>query len=441
MVVHRGMEYIPESIDFEAPVAGRHDYELRLRRWSNMAEAGWRSGDVHVHLHYGGEYQLRPEDAALVQQGEDVHFMNMMVANSGSGYVNDQAWFTGRDHELSDADHILRWGEEYRNNFYGHLCMYGIEDLVPPIYSGFRLSEHPHDLPANAHAADHCHSVGGTLSYAHPLFGSADLDRVFAEVRTVEAKELPVDVALGKIDALDVMSYPSLDLEVSELWYRLLNCGFRLPATAGTDTFMNFGGTGIFSNPPAGNRVFVQLDGPFTTESWCEGVKVGRTFVTNGPMVQLHVEGHPVGARLAARPGESYIVEAEAQSYMPIERLQLIVNGSVVAEGDVEWSGRRATLRQSLQADASCWIAARVLGAGDRLVLGGPLFAHTSPVYVSVAGAPVADPAAARYFMEWIDRLTALCRSDGRYPDEASRDEVIALFTSAREVYERMAPG
>jgi hypothetical protein len=134
-------------------------------------------------------------------------------------------------------------------------------------------------------------------------------------------------------------------------------------------------------------------------------------------------------------------VEAEAESYLPIERLQLIVNGSVAAEGDVEWSGRRATLSQSLQAEASCWIAARVLGSPDRLVFGGPLFAHTSPIYVSVAGAPVADIAAARYFVEWIDRLIALCRTDGRYPDQASRDEVIALFASAREIYERMAPG
>jgi hypothetical protein len=392
-----------------------------------------------VHLHYGGEYLLTPEHAALVQQGEDVHFMNMMVANSGSGYVNDRAWFSGHDHELSDGDHILRWGEEYRNNFYGHLCMYGINGLVPPIYSGFRLSEHEHDLPANAQAADHCHSVGGTLSYAHPLFGSVDLDRVFSQVRTVEAKELPVDIALGKIDALDVMSYPGVDLEVAELWYRLLNAGFRLPATAGTDTFMNFGGSGIFSNPPAGNRVFAQLEGEFTTEAWCEAVRQGRTFVTNGPMLKLNVAGHPIGARLAARAGDAFRVEAEATSHFPIERLQLVLNGAVVSEGSVESGGRRASLAQSIQADASCWIAARVLGADNPLVFSGNIFAHTSPVYIDVAGEPVKDFTSARYFMDWIDRLVELCRTHGRYPDDAARDEVIALFRTARAYYEAFA--
>ena len=143
---------------------------MRLRRWAHMAADGWYSGDVHVHLHYGGEYLLSPADASLAQRGEDVNFLNMMVANQGSGWVHDDDLFSGKSHELSDERHILRWGEEYRNDFYGHMCMYGINALVPPIYSGVRESAHPHDLPPNADAARHCHDVGGTLGYAHPLF-------------------------------------------------------------------------------------------------------------------------------------------------------------------------------------------------------------------------------------------------------------------------------
>ncbi len=443
LTIHRGMEYEPFTAEVAAPTSGRSTIDARLRRWSDQAADGWHSGDVHVHLHYGGEYLLTPEHASLVQRGEDVRFMNMMVANSGSGYVNDRAWFSGHDHELSNATggsrHILRWGEEYRNNFYGHLCMYGLEELVPPIYSGFRLSEHEHDLPANAHAADHAHSVGGTLSYAHPMFGSIDLDRVFSVVRTVEAKELPVDVALGKVDALDVMSYPGVNLEVAELWYRLLNCGFRLPATAGTDTFMNFGGTGMFSNPPAGNRVFVQLEGPLTTEAWCAGVREGRTFVTNGPVLRLNVADQPIGSILEARPGQTFEVHGDVSSHFPVERLQLVVNGAIVAETRPGPADHSATIDQPVVVAGSCWIALRALGGEHDLVLGGSLFAHTSPIYVDVPGAPLADPAAAGYFVEWIDRLVAMCRTDGRYPDDASREEVIALFTSAREVYERMA--
>jgi hypothetical protein len=434
----RGLEYEPVEMTLDAPLSGRRSETVRLKRWSQMAQEGWRSGDVHVHLHYGGEYLLGPEDASLVQRAEDVHFMNMMVANQGSAFVHDSAFFEGKPNELSDGDHILRWGEEYRNDFYGHLCMYGITELVPPIYSGFRLSEHPHDVPANSVAADHCHTVGGTLSYAHPLFGSADLDRVFAQPRTVEAKELPVDVALGKLDALDVMSYPGLELETARLWYRLLNCGFRLPATAGTDTFMNLAGNGRFSNPPAGNRVFVQVEGEFTTESWCEGVRRGRTFVTNGPMLRLGVDGEGIGSEIKRMPGSEVVVEGEARSYVPIERLELVANGEVVALGEVKEDGRRAALSHSFRPDASCWIALRALGPAGPQVLGGDLFAHTSPVYVTVGGAKVEKREDAAYFVEWIERLIAMCEEHGRYESEAERKQVTQLFRGAQEHYRRI---
>lgn len=443
LVVCRGMEYEPLELTLPASDGGTRSETLRMRRWSNMAAEGWRGGDVHVHLHYGGEFLLTPEDASLVQRGEDVHFMNMMVANQGSGFVHDRAFFEGRPHELSDADHILRWGEEYRNDFYGHLCMYGITELVPPIYSGFRLSEHPHDLPANAVAADHCHRVGGTLSYAHPLFRSGDLDHVFSsergQVRSVEAKELPVDAALGKIDALDVMSYPSHDLETAELWYKLLNCGIRLAATAGTDTFMNFVGGGMFSNPPAGNRVFVQLDGEFTTEAWCAGVRAGRTFVTNGPTLTLSVEGQGIGSVLRCEPETRLDVRAEARSFAPMERIELVVNGEVVERAEARDGGRAALLETSIPIETGGWVAARALGPAHAQVFGGPLFAHTSPVYVE-AGRPNPRTAGdAAYFVEWIERLIAMCREHGRYPSDADRDEVIELFRSAQERYRSIA--
>ncbi len=436
--VVRGIEY--EAAEFEIPVRADAtvDAPVRLRRWSQMAADGWYSGDVHVHLHYGGEYLLEPADAALVQRAEDVHFLNMMVANQGSGWVHDADLFNGADHELSSDDHILRWGEEYRNNFYGHMCMYGINELVPPIYSGFPNSEHAHDLPANAAAAAHCHSVGGTLSYAHPMFDSIDLDAVFSPNRrlSVEAKELPVDAALGHIDAMDVMSYPGNTIETCKLWYRLLNCGLRLAATAGTDTFMNFGELDDFSNPPAGDRVFVRVGGAFTTESWCAGVRAGTTFVTNGPMLSLDVGGRGIGDDIVAQAGDMLHIEAEAGSAVPIERIELLVNGDVIASAAVDGDRRHASLSHDVRIEGSCWIAVRVSGPVHELVLDTDgAFAHTSPVYVTVADAPIANGDDAAYFVEWIERLIAVTEARARFPSEAERDGVVALFREGQGYY------
>jgi hypothetical protein len=319
--------------------------------------------------------------------------------------------------------------------------MYGITQLVPPIYSGFPNAEHHLDLPANADAAAHCHTVGGTVSYAHPMFDSIELDAVFAPQRrlSVEAKELPVDAALGHIDAYDLMSYPGNTVETSKLWYRLLNCGLRLAATAGTDTFMNFAISGTFSNPPAGDRVFVRVDGAFTTESWCAGVRAGRTFVTNGPILTLSVGGHGMGDEVAANTGDVLRVDASVRSHVPVERLELVVDGDIVASADVA-DGGAASLTHDLRVDRSCWIAVRASGPVHELVLDRDgAFAHTSPVYVNVPERPPAHREDAAYFVDWIDRLIAVTESRAHFPLERERDEVLALFRKGQEYYRTLS--
>ncbi len=439
--IARGMEYEPYEETLTVPNDGRAERTVRLARWSHMAADGWYSGDVHVHMHYGGEYQLEPHDVALAQRAEDVHFLNMMVANQSSGWVHDRSRFSGADHELSTATHILRWGEEYRNDFYGHMCMYGIDDLVPPIYSGFANSEHHHDVPANAVAARHCHEVGGTLSYAHPMMRDTALDRVFDPRmrRTCEAKELPIDAALGLIDAIDVMSYPSSHIDTAQLWYRLLNCGIDLAATAGSDTFMNRCDMDEFSNPPAGVRAFVQVEGPFSTESWCDGVRAGRTFVTNAPMLSLEATcggiACTLGDEIDARAGNLVCIEAEAGAMVPMERIELLLNGEVVESVHAPDGVRHAALVYEFEARESCWFALRVQGPRDPSVFADPVFAHTSPVYVTVDGAPRRSRHDAAYFVEWIDRLIAQTEVKGRFASDADRDAVIAEFRAGQAYY------
>jgi hypothetical protein len=435
--VVRGIEYAPWDASIDVRQDADVTLDARLRRASHMARSGWYSGDVHVHLHYGGEYLLTPEDASLAQRAEDVNFLNMMVANQNSGWVHDRELFEGAAHALSDGAYQLQWGEEYRNNFYGHMCMFGIDELVPPIYSGFRPSEHPHDVPSNAAAARHCHAVGGTLSYAHPLFESGDLDRVFEKVWTVECKELPVDAALGLIDAIDVMSYPGLDLEVARLWYRFLNCAIRLAATAGTDTFMNVADSGEFSNPPAGNRAYARLEGGFSVASWCDAVRAGRTFVTNGPLLSLTVERAGPGETVRAQAGGAVRIAGRAESVVAMRHLEVVVNGEIVATAGASDGGRNAIIEHDVVVEHDGWVALRAVGPEDPLALGGPVFAHTSAIYVD-AGVPWVNVDDAAYLADWIERLIAMAMAKGQYPDDATRDAVIAEFLEGQRYYHRV---
>lgn len=95
----------------------------------------------------------------------------------------------------------------------------------------------------------HGTAQGGTVSYTHPAMESLDLYK-----SAYSAKGLPVDAALGRVDTVDVMGSGYQQSVV--LWYHLLNCGFRLPAAAGTDVFLNR----IVSSPPGWGRAYVSLN-------------------------------------------------------------------------------------------------------------------------------------------------------------------------------------
>src|SRR5262249_16188194 len=71
-------------------------------------------------------------------------------------------------------------------------------------------------------------------------------------------------------------------------------------------------------------------------------------------------------------------------------------------------------------------------------VKGEWVYAHTSPVYVVVAGKPAGAAEDARYFLAWIDRLWDTVQERDRMPDKRSWNEVQAEVDAARKVYQGM---
>ncbi|HJU00779.1 MAG TPA: hypothetical protein VJ966_06165, partial [Actinomycetes bacterium] len=67
------------------------------------------------------------------------------------------------------------------------------------------------------------------------------------------------------------------------------------------------------------------------------------------------------------------------------------------------------------------------------------VFAHTSPVWVEVAGRPVRRPASARWLLDWLDRFDALVGGHGRFADDGQRAELAAVVDRARAVYRAIA--
>lgn len=434
-----GLETTPHSITLDA----ERDAELtvHLAPWIDLAGRGWYAGDSHVHLHTGGPIEVAIGDALVAARAEGVHYVNLCVSNNVGDDIRDAQLIRGKPHAASTDRHLLVFGEEMRSMIYGHMQFFGISALVEPQYTGFDETPRHHDFPANYEMAAEAVRQGGVVTYGHPLFAGQPIP--FEGDLTQgngAARELPVDVALGVVQAIDLMSYNSDEERSAELWYRLLNCGMKLSACVGTDALLDRS-----TDPLGGGRVYVGTDGPLSMKSWLDGLKAGRSFVTNGPIPTLEIDGKGPGETIHRNAAATLRAVVTVESAVPFDQVELIVNGEVADRDEIAPQENRGLRVRRFEAELpiakSGWIALRVRGPDHPSIFDGPVWAHTSPVYVSVADQPISSREDAAFFVDWIDQLLRVVATRNRYARPEDRQKVEALFREAQDVYRKMAAG
>ncbi len=426
--VTRGPEYRPVHREVTLAAGASDSIKVPLVRLVNLPLQGFWSADLHVHMNYGGTYRNTPAHLVLQARAEDLHLVENLIVNKEQRIPDIAYYQTGRD-AASTKDYQLYHGQEFHTGFWDHTGILNLRDhYLLPDYAGDPNTAVASVYPPNAVIADLVHAQGGLFGYVHPFDAPPN---PFDSTQGLSS-ELPVDVALGKVDYLEVMGF-SNHLYTSAVWYRLLNCGFRIPAGAGTDAFPNFA---MLHGPVGLDRVYVHSGPALDHAQFLGGLKAGRTFVTNGPLVMLSVLGHEPGDELSVSGAGRLPVHVTLNSIVAVDHLELIGNGQVVAS--IPLVGDRTTVDTTilLPIDRSGWLVLRAWGDGPREpVLDLYPFASTSPVYISVNGAPVRSPDDALFFVKWIDRVEQATEARQGWNSSAERDAVLALLNRARAVY------
>ena len=154
-------------------------------------------------------------------------------------------------------------------------------------------------------------------------------------------------------------------------------------------------------------RTYVNIEGGLSYRGWLDSIRAGRTFVTTGPVIFLTVDGKALGETISASKGQDMSVKAEVRSRIPVEKLEIVQGGEIVAVKENPDGSPNLTMETTLSVDKSSWIAAR---AHSEEILpyqtswyvvrdGIPLMAHTSPVYVEVDGQPTRSSEDAAFFI------------------------------------------
>ncbi len=402
--------------------------------WSVPDSAHWVSADVHVHMNYGGEYRNTPAHLVMQAQAENLGIVNSLLVNKEQRFP-DIAYNGTQKDPASGPDALVVHGQEYHTSYWGHLGLLDIAGgVILPGYVGYPNTAAASLYPMNADVADIGHSRGALVGYVHPF---DEHPEPILKPHEALTNELPVDVALGKVDYMEILGF-SDHRSTAQVWYQLLNLGFRIPAAGGTDAMANYAS---LRGPVGMNRAYARVPaGEVKPEEWMAALKAGRSFATNGPLLGFTLGGAAVGDELKFdAPQQRVRFSVRLQSIVAVDQLELVCNGRVVRSFVSHKPKDHGEFSGSVALKDSGWCVVRASSeAGRYPVLDTYVYATTSPIYVNLAGQKPRSPGDARYFAGWIDRIT---EATAAYPDWNNAEEkrrVLERLMQAKAVFVAM---
>jgi hypothetical protein len=376
---------------------------FRLRRWVDLAERGWYSGETHVHR--------RISELPNVMLAEDLNVAFPVTfwtieAGAAPGLEPSPLRRQGlspfgpredRGSEMIQVDstHVMF----PRNTEYEIFSVGGQRHVLGAVFILNHKTVFQRGMPPVAEIARQAHREGALLDldkhswpWSMMLVPVAEVDLYELSNNSVwrtnfgfrNVSPPPPDYMDVEMDERGLTEWGWLNFGFQS-YYTLLNCGFRLQPTAGT-------ASGVHPVPLGYSRVYVRTGPHFDAQAWLDGLRQGRSFVTTGPALLAQIEGRPPGH--VFQGAGRYQLQIETLSPRPIHHVEVIVNGRLrqrrlpTAAVQQETSSGAFLTRWStaVPVDRSSWIAVRSFQRGaDRRVR----FAHTAPWHVEVDEQPV----------------------------------------------------
>jgi hypothetical protein len=423
LVAEHGKEYVSGE---QTLTLGKQpaSVALRLKRFIDMAAKGWYSGDTHVHRSL--------DELRTVALAEDLnvsfplaYWVTRAFQPPSQGDKSLAGEIPPGTIKLDERHQIWPRNTEYelftvggRQHTLGAFFILGHRSVfqagVPPVASVAReASRQGALLELDKHAWPWSMALIPVMGV--DLYELANNHMWRAGFGMPEWGEPAAAYMKIERDSRGWTEWGWIDYTLQN-YYALLNCGYRLRPTAGT-------ASGVHPVPLGFGRVYVEIDGALTPETWLKRLDEGRSFVTTGPMLFVKVNGQPPGHTFHLKGPAEATVEATVVSPDPLERIELVVNGAVSRLSN-------SPVKTTVRPQASSWVAVRAI---QRLPDGRIRFAHSSPVFIDIEGKPLRPRKAEVDYL--IERVQAeIKRSEGVLPPAAVSEYRLAL-----EKYQKVA--
>ncbi|MCA9431401.1 MAG: CehA/McbA family metallohydrolase [Candidatus Omnitrophica bacterium] len=349
LLIYHGPEHHPVRETIEVKEGEWTRKKITLDRWIDMAEKGWYSGDDHVHARL-----LSSEDANNIltfAKASDIRVANILEMGNERRTWYPQRGF-GPEFRVRDEETVLVPGQEDPRSYFGHIIGMNLQSMARDTSKYF----------LNDWVAEAIHEQGGLYGHTHVGQGGLGILRAMSVLVPYEVTDFNsiMQSALG-----------------TERYYPFLNLGFKMTASAGSDTPYG-GAVGVV-------RVFAYLgeDEPFSADAWFNAIKRGRTFVTNGPMIDFRIGEAFPGDEIEVKENRPLKLHAKASGVPHISAplsLQVIQGGEVIKElKSTDANQGSMEIEMEIESGFGSWVAVQATGLDGSQ-------AHTTPIYIRREG-------------------------------------------------------
>ncbi len=414
--MERGPEYRIRTGNFEIRRGDADSREVMMQRFVDMKQEGWWSGDLHIHRPLG--------EIELLMLAEDLHVAPVITwwnaTNAWSNVARPTSLLTCFD---QDRFYHVMAGEDERGG--GALMYFNLKEPLP--------------------IADAAREYPSSCEYLNLARQDPD---VHIDMEKPFWWDVPAWIASGKVDSIglcnnhmqrdgmlnneawgkprDRLSFP--DPHGNGLWsqaiyYQLLNCGVRIPPSAGS-------ASGVLPNPVGYNRVYVYCGKSLTYEDWWEHLKAGQVVVTNGPLIRdPRMNGELPGHVFQTDAGQSVHLQATLNLSVreKVDYLEIVKDGAVAHQVRLQDWAKSGGQLPLVEFDRSGWVLIRAVTGNPKTYR----FASTGPWYVEIGGQRRISRKASQFFFDWVyERARRIDLPAGE------RDDVLKYHRAARDYWQ-----
>jgi hypothetical protein len=419
--IERGPEYRRAAGTVEVPGGSKKTLTVTLARLADMAARGWWSGELHVHRALA--------DVPLLLRAEDLHVAPVITWWNGRNLWSDRPLPASTLVALDEHRYYeVMGGEDERAG--GALLYFGLKKPLPLPGGMNDFPEHP--SPMNF--VDLARAQKGVwIDVEKPFWwdapiwlASGQIDSIGLANNHMCRDRMYEDEAWGKPRDFRRLPPPRGNgFWSQEIYYHLLNCGLRVPPSAGS-------ASGVLPNPVGYNRVYVYLGSNFSYDAWWQALKAGRSFVTNGPLIVCQANGHYPGHVFQSDTALEIDLTGEIFSNDHVASLEIIRNGR--AEQVIPLAGTdKSNVRARLKFDESGWFLVRAVADHPQTFR----FASTAPYFVEIGTTRArVSRRCVQFFLDWLDERRARVSQKLREP--AKLREVLKHHDDARRFWRRL---